>query len=158
MLTTNLDPFQYDIEHERKLAKWDAQHCRTELGKTYPRCALVAPTAVLAWFRLRRWLHRLWGSPLAYAIRFEFGGIVPRIRFQCASAPYFDTCRAQSYRVDAKGRHILDTRTQTRIRDMQALAAIHPWFGAADRWVHLQAWEAGASWAESSSRRSSKES
>lgn len=157
MLPTNLDLSQLHREHERILGKWDAQVCKRELGKTHPRFVRLAPTVALPWFRLRRWVRRMWGSPLAYAIRSEIRGIVPRIRFQLASTTYRDMYQVQSYQVDANGRYRLDTRTQTRIHDMQALSTNHSWFGAADEWVYLQAWEAGARWAESNSHTSKTE-
>lgn len=59
---------------------------------------------------------------------------------------------------DATGRLVLDTRTLSRIHDMQVLATIYSWFGVADQWVYLQGWEAGARWAESKARKPQTES
>jgi len=147
MLPTSFDLSQLHREHEQILAKWDARFCKGEIGKTHPRFAAVAPTLAVVYFQVCRWLR---GKvlPLVYGIWSEVRGIAPRIRFQHAPNTNLDMCRAQTYQVDANGRRVPDTRTRTRIRDMQALAANHSWFGASDQWVHLQAWEAGARWAE----------
>jgi hypothetical protein len=157
MTTTNLDLSQYDVDHERILAKWDVQECKRELCKTHPRSALLAPTLALAWFRLRRKILRLWESPLAYTIRFEFRHIAPRIRFQCAETTSLDMCAGHDYLRDSNGHLSLDTDARARIQDMQSLAASHPWFGTAEQWAFLRGWEAGARWAESKSHSSHKE-
>jgi hypothetical protein len=149
--TTNLDLSRLYREDERLLAKWDAQVYMGEFCKTHHGFVRIAPGLAVTWFRLRRWIRHQWESPLVYAIRSEGRGIVPRIRFQSSSSVYDDMYGALHYHIDANGLCHLDTRSHIRIRDMQVLSANQPWFGVAEEWVFLQAWEAGANWAENNS-------
>jgi hypothetical protein len=152
MLPTNQNLSQWMHEHEQVMRHMDDQTSKKELGKIYPRFSRLAPTLALLWFRADRWIRWKWASPLAYAIRFEFHHILARIRFQASETPCSDMSAGHRYQKDPNGHWCLDSGTQTRIQNMQSLAANHSWFGIAEQWAFHLGWEAGAKWAESNSR------
>jgi hypothetical protein len=141
MLPTNRDLSQFSSDRELILARLDARYHRSFLGKIRRRFFALAQSP-------RKWLGSRWESPLAYAIRSELRGILPRIRLRLEIARN-PIVFGPGVEQDANGCLVLNRRTQYRILDTQAVTAIHPWSEEVELWFFLQGWEAGARWAES---------
>jgi len=86
--------------------------------------------------------HLLHWRQLIYAIRYEFGSLVGRIKF-LLSKTYFGVDPGPYHSEGPDGHLFCNQRTQIRTADIIALKNRHPWASSMDGQIFLEGWEAG---------------